>query len=211
MKRFFLIFATFSCFLCQMSAQEAKVWRDHKLESEMAKKIIRDNPGWKRTLDNFSLYRKPGGLNLWICGGEIRNLSALAEYDFNTAWLLDTSVDDLSFLRNSKSLIQVVLRNTKNNGKILDLSGIKGKPVASLYIDNISIKSIEPVVNMKFRGLKIRNTKGASNYINNEKRGRVSPRTSKKLFFQVVLVVSTLNSNIPTFKHSNIHPLQPIL
>lgn len=128
----------------------------------MAKKIIRDNPGWKRTLDNFSLYRKPGGLNLWICGGEIRNLSALAEYDFNTAWLLDTSVDDLSFLRNSKSLIQVVLRNTKNNGKILDLSGIKGKPVASLYIDNISIKSIEPVVNMKFRGLKIRNTKGVN-------------------------------------------------
>ena len=95
----------------------------------MAKKIIRDNPGWKRTLDNFSLYRKPGGLNLWICGEEIRNLSALAEYDFNTAWLLDTSVDDLSFLRNSKSLIQVVLRNTKNNGKVLDLSGIKGKPL----------------------------------------------------------------------------------
>ena len=42
-----------------------------------------------------------------------------------------------------------------------------------------------------------------SNYINNEKRGRVSPRTSKKLFLPVVLVVS--NQNIQTFQHSNIY------
>ena len=37
----------------------------------------------------------------------------------------------------------------------------------------------------------------SSNYINNEKRGRVSPRTKYKLFLSVVQVVSNLN--IPTF------------
>ena len=45
----------------------------------------------------------------------------------------------------------------------------------------------------------------SSNYINNKKRGRVSPRTSKKLFLPVVQVVSNLN--IQTFQHSNIQTL----
>ena len=36
-----------------------------------------------------------------------------------------------------------------------------------------------------------------------KKRGRVSPRTSKKLFLPVVQVVSNLNSNIPTNKSSS--------
>ena len=35
-----------------------------------------------------------------------------------------------------------------------------------------------------------------------KKRGRVSPRPLIKLFLPVVLVVSTLNSNIPIFNHS---------
>ena len=131
-----------------------------ELENRIRTRLQNDNPNWKCTVENFSLFAAPRGLNIMITGPGISNLSALADHDFDTVLLIDTEIANTDFLKNSRSLRVLAIKNGKDNGREIDLSGLKNKDLKSLFLTNVRIAGLAPIRDLKLSILSLHKVKG---------------------------------------------------
>ena len=136
------------------------VRRVPELENRIRTRLQNDNPNWKCTVENFSLFAAPRGLNIMITGPGISNLSALADHDFDTVFLIDTEIANTEFLKNSRSLRVLAIRNKKDNVREIDFSGLKNKDLKSLFLCNVRAADFAPIKDLKLSILSLRNVKG---------------------------------------------------
>ena len=123
------------------------------IEKKIQKKLMKDNPAWKCTVENFSLHSTNTGLNIMISGTGITNLDALADYDFDTVMLINTAVLDTRFLKNSKSLRVFSIVNEKNNFQSVDLSFLNGKKINNLFLSNVRVLDCTCIKDVGFKML----------------------------------------------------------
>ena len=122
------------------------------LTTEIKSRIQRDNPDWKASEESFFLSENQNGLHIMIAGANIKNLSSLKKYNFDSVWLLDTGITDLDFLIPSQTRI-LALRKTKTQPESIDISAMKGKNIERLALINVKVKDFSPLYHSPFRYL----------------------------------------------------------
>ena len=84
----------------------------------------------------------------------------MADHDFDTVLLIDTEIANTDFLKNFRSLRVLAIKNGKDNGREIDLSGLKNKDLKSLFLTNVRIAGLAPIRDLKLSILSLHKVKG---------------------------------------------------
>ena len=83
-----------------------------------------------------------------------------SDHDFDTVILRNTAIANTDFLKNSRSLRVLAIRNKKDNVREIDFSGLKNKDLKSLFLCNVRAADFAPIKDLKLSILSLRNVKG---------------------------------------------------
>ena len=145
------------------NACEVKIISEGKVaaEYEILKKALESiNPNWQADDENFSLLSTTNGLNLYLKGSKLNDLTPLQNFSFDTVWLIDANFKDVSFLQNSQNLRVLIVINSNKENSVLDCSYVPIKKLQKVSFKNIKLKNIDSLKNSKLlQDFKIENEK----------------------------------------------------
>ena len=147
-----LCFFSFTCIIAANNAREIKIISESKIATEyenLKKSLEAFNPNWRANDENFSLLTTPNGLNLYLKGSNFNDLTPLQNYSFDTVWLVDVNLKDVSFLQNSPNLRVLIVINSNKENSVLDCAHIPIKKLQKVSFKNVNLKNIDYLMNSK--------------------------------------------------------------
>lgn len=157
--KFLVIYLILGYYILVTAADAISVQNIHEVEKMIIANLRRDNPNWNCTEKNFSLFSSPQGLNIMISGNEIQILAALDGFDFDTIILVDTKIVNTDFLKNTKSLRVLCIRNNAGNFQKINFYHLRNKKIKSLFLKNVEVSNFSDIKNLKLTILAFENVK----------------------------------------------------
>ena len=160
-KSIISFFAIFCCFAASLCSDKKNLDEDLRIAEVIKLELGKANPLWDCTSDNFSVSYRNGGLDIFLCGENITDLTPLTNLNFDTVFLMNVNINNVNFLSNSQKLRMLIVINN-NDGRVmaLDILGLKDKCLEKFCVKNVELLNADIIKDMPFKTLQFQNVNG---------------------------------------------------